>query len=231
MSARGCGADGPSRRTGGTRGRIGRRAQELVWQLFQFYREAAATLGQDPAYAATVADLQSRLYLPQVSKDTGLLEEWMTPQDLDTSDRTHRHLSPLVGLFPGDRITADRSPAALLAGATKLLTARGMTSYGWGVAWRSLCWSRLKNAANAYQCGVSEGETAAVFAEEVPALVNAIPAQTIQIFRALSPTTADADASGPTAFTQQMILQQVGSSVRAQSQTRLPDRRGRRSID
>ncbi|MFI6936851.1 glycosyl hydrolase family 95 catalytic domain-containing protein [Streptomyces sp. NPDC050287] len=126
-------------------------AQELVWQLFQNYTAAAAKLNQDSAYAATIAGLQANLYLPQVSPTTGWLEEWMTPDNLDTSDITHRHLSPLAGLFPGDRITADQSPAALLTGITNLLTARGMNSFGWGMAWRALCWARLKNAGMAYQ--------------------------------------------------------------------------------
>ncbi|MFE0463023.1 glycoside hydrolase N-terminal domain-containing protein [Kitasatospora sp. NPDC058965] len=126
-------------------------AQELVWQLFANYTAAAALLGQDAPYAATVKALQNNLYLPQVSATTGWLEEWMTPSNLDTSDIQHRHLSPLVGLFPGDRITADQSPAGLLTGVTNLLTARGMDSFGWGMAWRALCWARLKNADLAYQ--------------------------------------------------------------------------------
>jgi alpha-L-fucosidase 2 len=124
-------------------------AQELVWQLFANYASAAATLGQDTGYAATISGLQARLYLPQVSPSTGWLEEWMTPDNL--GDPTHRHLSPLIGLFPGDRITADKSPAALLAGVTNLLTARGMNTYGWGMAWRAACWARLKNPDKAYQ--------------------------------------------------------------------------------
>ena len=124
-------------------------AQELVWQLFQNYRAAATALGVDTAYVATVAGLQNRLYLPQVSATTGWLEEWMSAADLGSA--THRHLSPLVGLFPGDRITSDTSPAALLTGATKLLAARGMTSFGWACAWRALCWARLKDGEKAYQ--------------------------------------------------------------------------------
>ncbi len=124
-------------------------AQELVWQLFQNYRNAAAVLGLDSAFAATVAGLQSNLYLPQVSPTTGWLEEWMTPDNL--GDTTHRHLSPLIGLFPGDRISPDTSPAALVTGATNLLTARGMQSFGWACAWRALCWARLRNADKAYQ--------------------------------------------------------------------------------
>ncbi|MEV4559322.1 glycoside hydrolase N-terminal domain-containing protein [Kitasatospora sp. NPDC049285] len=124
-------------------------AQELVWQLFRNYRAAAAALGRDAAYAATVADLQSRLYLPRVSATTGWVEEWMT--DANLGETTHRHLSPLIGLFPGDRIDPATSPAALVTGATNLLTARGMESYGWACAWRALCWARLKNADKAYQ--------------------------------------------------------------------------------
>ncbi|MFG2788002.1 glycoside hydrolase N-terminal domain-containing protein [Streptomyces sp. NPDC048419] len=125
-------------------------AQELVWALFGHFCTAAAELKCDNRYAATVSGLRKRLYLPQVSPKTGWLEEWMSPDNL--GETTHRHLSPLVGLFPGDRIRPDGStPDDIVAGATALLTARGMNSFGWANAWRSLCWARLKNADKAYQ--------------------------------------------------------------------------------
>ncbi|MFJ9820888.1 glycosyl hydrolase family 95 catalytic domain-containing protein [Streptomyces sp. NPDC101151] len=125
-------------------------AQELVWALFGNYRTAAAELGRDPGYARTIGALRERLYLPAVSPKTGWLEEWMSPDNL--GETTHRHLSPLVGLFPGDRIRPDGStPADTVAGATALLTARGMESFGWANAWRALCWARLKNPGKAYQ--------------------------------------------------------------------------------
>lgn len=123
-------------------------AQELVWDLFGHYTEATELLGRDRSYGRTVAGLRERLYLPEVSPKTGWLEEWMTPDNL--GDPTHRHLSPLFGLFPGDRITVDRSPADLLDGTRALLTARGMQSFGWGCAWRAICWARLKDAEKAY---------------------------------------------------------------------------------
>ncbi|MBG6134094.1 glycosyl hydrolase family 95 catalytic domain-containing protein [Longispora fulva] len=127
-------------------------AQELVWQLFDYYRKACDILGVDATYAATIKGLQDKLFLPEVSTDpqTPYLEEWMQAPTT-WGDLQHRHLSPLAGLFPGDRITTDASPTALVNGARGLLTARGLNSYGWATAWRSLCWSRLKNAANAYQ--------------------------------------------------------------------------------
>ncbi|MCX5316734.1 glycoside hydrolase N-terminal domain-containing protein [Streptomyces sp. NBC_00154] len=124
-------------------------AQEVVRDLFAHYREASALLGRNAAYSKTVAGLQERLYMPEVSPKTGWLQEWMSPDNL--GETTHRHLSPLVGLFPGDRIRPDASPAALVKGATELLTARGMENFGWANAWRSLCWARLKHAENAYQ--------------------------------------------------------------------------------
>ncbi len=53
----------------------------------------------------TIDGLRARLYLPVVSPKTGWLEEWMSPDNL--GETTHRHLSPLIGLFPGDRIRPD----------------------------------------------------------------------------------------------------------------------------
>ncbi|MFE0455730.1 glycoside hydrolase N-terminal domain-containing protein [Streptomyces sp. NPDC058914] len=129
-------------------------AQELVWALFGHYCAAAAELRKDAGYADTIASLRGRLYLPRVSPKTGRLEEWMSPDDL--GETTHRHLSPLVGLFPGDRIRPDGStPEEVVDGATALLTARGMNSFGWANAWRSLCWARLKDADKAYRLVVT----------------------------------------------------------------------------
>ncbi|GAA4564215.1 glycosyl hydrolase family 95 catalytic domain-containing protein [Planotetraspora kaengkrachanensis] len=125
-------------------------AQELVWALFTNYRTATQVLGRDTGHADAVDDLRGRLYLPVVSPTTGLLEEWMSADDL--GEAAHRHLSPLIGLFPGDRIRPDDSTSKdVVAGATALLTARGMDSYGWANAWRSLCWARLKDAEKAYR--------------------------------------------------------------------------------
>lgn len=129
-------------------------AQELVWNLFGNYHTATDVLGKDTAYRKTIDGLRERLYLPVVSPKTGWLEEWMSPDNL--GETTHRHLSPLIGLFPGDRIRPDDStPKDILAGATALLTARGMNNFGWANAWRSLCWARLKDAEKAYQLVVN----------------------------------------------------------------------------
>jgi alpha-L-fucosidase 2 len=124
-------------------------SQEIVYDLFGHYQSATALLGKDKAYGDTIAGLRAKLYLPVVSPTSSWLEEWMSPDNL--GETTHRHLSPLIGFFPGDRITTDTAPAALLDGVRNLLTARGMDSFGWACAWRALCWARLKDGEKAYQ--------------------------------------------------------------------------------
>ena len=69
-------------------------------------RHRGATLGKDAGYREVIDGLRDRLYLPQVSPTTGWLEEWMTPDNL--GEDQHRHLSPLIGFFPGDRIQPGR---------------------------------------------------------------------------------------------------------------------------
>ncbi|WP_329243198.1 glycoside hydrolase family 95 protein [Streptomyces sp. NBC_01478] len=129
-------------------------AQEVVWALFGNYAAASAELKRDSGFASTISGLRRRLYLPEVSPKSGWLEEWMSPDNL--GETTHRHLSPLINLFPGDRIRPDGStPKDIVDGATALLTARGMNSFGWANAWRSLCWARLKDADKAYQLVVN----------------------------------------------------------------------------
>lgn len=124
-------------------------AQELVWTLFTNFHTASAKLAKDKAYRKVIDGLRDRLHLPQVSPTTGWLEEWMTPDNL--GEVQHRHLSPLMGFFPGDRISLESSPAELLTGVRKLLTDRGTSLYGWANAWRALCWARFKEGEKAYE--------------------------------------------------------------------------------
>jgi len=123
--------------------------QELAWDLFRQFQIAARVLNRDQALAADLAARQAKLYLPQVSPKSGWLEEWMSPDNL--GETQHRHLSPLIGFYPGDRINLDDTPKEQIDGVRALLLARGMDSYGWACAWRSLCWARLKDAEKAYQ--------------------------------------------------------------------------------
>ncbi|MDB5781689.1 glycosyl hydrolase family 95 catalytic domain-containing protein [Caballeronia mineralivorans] len=122
-------------------------AQELVWDLFTNFVTASGLLGKDADFAQMVASLKAQLYLPKVSPTTGQLQEWM--DDSIVGEVGHRHLSPLIGWFEGERITLDSDPK-LVAGVKALLTARGYDSMGWGLAWRIACWAHFHDAATCY---------------------------------------------------------------------------------
>ncbi|GAA3130441.1 alpha-L-fucosidase 2 [Kribbella aluminosa] len=123
--------------------------QELVHAVLGCFVEASKLLNRDVELAGRAQLMRERLYLPEVSPKTGWLEEWRSPDNL--GDAQHRHLSPLIGWYPGDRIRLDNQPAAYIAGIRNLLEARGFDSYGWACAWRAACWARLKDSNRAYK--------------------------------------------------------------------------------
>lgn len=123
--------------------------QELVHAVFGYFVEASKLLGRDRGLAARAQELRERLYLPEVSPTTGWLQEWMSPDNL--GETQHRHLSGLMGWYPGDRIRFDNQPAEYVDGVRKQLEARGFDSYGWACGWRAACWARLKDSNRAYK--------------------------------------------------------------------------------
>jgi len=82
--------------------------QQIIWDLFQNYRDAAARLGQDAAYAADVQARQAAL-APNKIGSWGQLQEWQADND-DPADR-HRHTSHLFAVYPGRQITRTATPA------------------------------------------------------------------------------------------------------------------------
>ena len=81
--------------------------QQIIWDLFQNYLDAARALGIDADYQKTIADLQSHLAPNKIGK-WGQLQEWQTDRD-DPKD-THRHTSMLFAVYPGRQITPEKTP-------------------------------------------------------------------------------------------------------------------------
>ena len=75
--------------------------QELVYDLFTNYIEAAKTLDIDPEFRTAVSRLRDQLLKPKIGA-WGQLMEW--PEDRDDIRDEHRHVSHLFALHPG---TAD----------------------------------------------------------------------------------------------------------------------------
>ncbi|MFD2581959.1 glycoside hydrolase N-terminal domain-containing protein [Pedobacter vanadiisoli] len=121
--------------------------QQIVFDLFTNYIEAAEALGIDAGYKNHIADLKAHLLKPKIGK-WGQLQEWETDRD-DPKDQ-HRHISHLFGLHPGRQISTIKTPE--LAKAAKVtLTARGDESTGWSMAWKMNFWARLQDGNHAYK--------------------------------------------------------------------------------
>lgn len=120
--------------------------QQIVYDLFTNYVEAADVLGIDKAYRDRVLDMREHLLKPKIGK-WGQLQEWETDRD-DPNDH-HRHASHLFGLHPGRQFSTTETPE-LAAAAKVSLTARGDASTGWSMAWKMNFWARLHDGDHAY---------------------------------------------------------------------------------
>lgn len=113
--------------------------QQIVWDLFTNFLEAAAVLGVDPDLRARIAAARSRLLGPRVGR-WGQLQEWM--EDIDDPNDRHRHVSHLFALHPGRQISP-LLDAAVAEAARVSLQARGDAAAGWSRAWKINFWARL----------------------------------------------------------------------------------------
>ncbi len=139
--------------------------QQIIWELFDDYLQAAKALGVDADYQKKVADMQAHLAPNKIGR-WGQLQEWQTDRD-DPGDR-HRHTSHLFALFPGHEISVAKTPELAKAARVSLLARSGDTDdgplrkpytfrsmpndsiYGWVWAWRACMWARLGDPERAY---------------------------------------------------------------------------------
>lgn len=116
-------------------------------ELFGNTIRAARILGIDEALQAELAEKRPRL-APNLIAPDGVLQEWLKPYK--EREPTHRHCSPLYGLYPYYEITPDGTPK-LAEAARKLLERRGVgQSTGWSNAWRVNLWARMADAEKSW---------------------------------------------------------------------------------
>jgi alpha-L-fucosidase 2 len=112
--------------------------------------EAAEILGVDEDRRAAWQAMLERLPAPGIGSK-GQLLEWN--EEFEEAEPGHRHISHLVGFYPGERIHPDRTPE-LFAAAVRSLELRlenegGHT--GWSRAWTACCFARAGEAEKAYE--------------------------------------------------------------------------------
>lgn len=121
--------------------------QQIVWDLFTNYIDAANELGVDAAYRDRVTALRAKLLGPKIGK-WGQIQEWM--QDVDDPNDRHRHVSHLFAVHPGRQINPVSTPE-LAKAATVSLKARGDGGTGWSRAWKINFWARLADGDHAHR--------------------------------------------------------------------------------
>ncbi len=128
--------------------------QQLIWDLFQNYLEAARALQTDAGYQAKIARMQKDLAPNKIGR-WGQLQEWQTDRD-DPHD-THRHTSHLFAVYPGRQISPTQTPELARAAIVSLKarsndhgdrpftveTTIGDSRRSWTWPWRCALWARL----------------------------------------------------------------------------------------
>jgi alpha-L-fucosidase 2 len=117
----------------------------LARELFEFVGEAdtalrAAGVTVSPEDSATIDEVGTALarLAPLRIGGAGQILEWSA--EYQEIDPQHRHVSHLVGLYPGQTVARD---PRLRAAARRSLCGRGDAGTGWSIAWKIGLWARL----------------------------------------------------------------------------------------
>lgn len=117
---------------------------QIIRYLFDKVIQASELLAQDEPLRTELRTLYTQIAPNQIGRH-GQLQEWLV--DKDDPTETHRHVSHLWGLHPGNEITAEQ--ADLFAAAEQSLRLRGDGGTGWSMGWKINFWARLKDGDHA----------------------------------------------------------------------------------
>lgn len=117
---------------------------QIIRSLFGACIEAAKILDTDAEFAARLKELRSRIAPNQVGQHRQL-QEWL--EDKDDPKNTHRHVSHLWGVYPGDDITWQDKK--FFDAARQSLIYRGDAATGWSMGWKVNLWARFLDGDHA----------------------------------------------------------------------------------
>lgn len=118
---------------------------QIIRSLFERCIKASEILKMDEAFADSLKAMVPQIAPNQIGK-YGQLQEWL--QDIDDTTNTHRHVSHLWGVFPGNDINYLKNPKIMEASKQSLLY-RGDEGTGWSLAWKVNLWARYKDGNHA----------------------------------------------------------------------------------
>jgi alpha-L-fucosidase 2 len=136
--------------------------QQLVHQVFEAVLSTTTIVGEsDTAFIGNVTDSLQRLDKGFHVGSWGQIKEWKLPEEpygLEFINDTHRHLSELVGWYPGYSLSSfldGYTNSTVQDAIRQKLYSRGNgngqdANAGWAKVWRSACWARLNDTDQAY---------------------------------------------------------------------------------
>ncbi|KAI0407420.1 Six-hairpin glycosidase-like protein [Xylaria palmicola] len=135
--------------------------QQLTHQVFDNVLSSAALVGEeDRKFLDGVASSLARLDTGLHISSWGGIKEWKLPDEYGYDKKTtHRHLSHLVGWYPGYSVSSyagGYANATIQTAVRETLIARGLgtgedADAGWAKVWRAACWARLNETDRAYE--------------------------------------------------------------------------------
>ncbi|CAE6480275.1 unnamed protein product [Rhizoctonia solani] len=141
-------------------------SQQILWQLFEYVEKGFDASGDtDTAFLEEVQAKKIKLDKGIKIGSFGQLQEWKV--EFDSLTNLHRHISHLVGLYPG-YVVSNFKPVTtetqgvpyltreqVLKAAEVSLISRGNGTgpdgdAGWAKVWRAACWAQLQNSTAFY---------------------------------------------------------------------------------
>lgn len=122
---------------------------QIVRELYNVVVKSCDVLGIDDEFKKEIISAREKLPKDKITSD-GRMMEWQ--KEYDEVEITHRHLSHLFGLYPGETINDDTP--RLLEAAKKTLKVRTdgeINQLGWNYVWRACMYARLHDSENAYK--------------------------------------------------------------------------------
>ena len=121
--------------------------QQMVYECFKRTARAKEILGIEDSFVDSLADMLPYLD-PVLIGDDGQVKEFREETHYATfGEPNHRHISHLVGLYPGTVI--NESHPEWIEAAKVTLNMRGDKSHGWACAHRLLLWARTGDSKRA----------------------------------------------------------------------------------
>jgi len=122
----------------------------LARDILRYAIRSSEILDLDPEKREQWRDLSERLPKLQIGRH-GQLQEWN--KDFEEVEPSHRHVSHLIGLHPGDALDPELTPELCRAAGVSLerRLAAGGGHTGWSRAWVACLFARLGRAQEAWE--------------------------------------------------------------------------------